>query len=111
VWGSRPLPPALPPNKTMEGLFGGIAVTVAAAFGAAALFEGITPSFALWLAAIVIVLAPVGDLAESMVKRSLQLKDMGTILPGHGGVLDRIDAFLFILPGAWALSKVLGLIG
>jgi phosphatidate cytidylyltransferase len=111
MWGSRALAPALSPNKTMEGLFGGIAVTVAAAFGAAALFEGITTSFALWLAAIVIVLAPVGDLAESMVKRSLQLKDMGTILPGHGGVLDRIDAFLFILPGAWALSKVLGLIG
>jgi phosphatidate cytidylyltransferase len=111
MWGSRALAPVLSPNKTLEGLFGGIAVTIAAALGAAALFEGITTSFALWLAAIVIVLAPVGDLAESMVKRSLQLKDMGTILPGHGGVLDRIDAFLFILPGAWALSKVLGLIG
>jgi phosphatidate cytidylyltransferase len=110
MWGRRPLAPMLSPNKTLEGLFGGIAVTIGAALGAAALFEAVTVSETLWLAAVVIVLAPVGDLAESMMKRSLQLKDMGTILPGHGGVLDRIDAFLFILPGAWALFKALGLI-
>lgn len=111
MWGSRPLAPTLSPNKTVEGLFGGIVCAIGAGVGASFLFSDvITLQAGLMMAAVVIVLAPLGDLAESLVKRSLAIKDMGSILPGHGGVLDRIDAFLFVLPGMWVLAKVLGLI-
>jgi len=55
----------------------------------------------------VVMAAPIGDLTESMFKRNLDIKDFGTILPGHGGVLDRFDAFLFALPAAYYLLVVL----
>ena len=58
-------------------------------------------------AAVVSVLAPLGDLTESMFKRNLDVKDFGTIVKGHGGVLDRFDGFLFTLPGVYYLFLVL----
>jgi phosphatidate cytidylyltransferase len=110
--GRHPLAPVLSPNKTTEGLTGGVlaALGVSAAFG----FLEIGPfdvTGALLLGAVVVALAPLGDLAESMVKRSLGIKDMGSTLPGHGGVLDRIDAFLFVVPAAWALFELAGYLG
>ncbi len=65
---------------------------------------------ALILTAIVVVLAPLGDAAESMIKRSLGVKDMGSVLPGHGGMLDRIDAFLFVVPFAYLYFRTIGLL-
>jgi phosphatidate cytidylyltransferase len=56
---------------------------------------------AVGLAVVVGIFAPLGDLAESLLKRDLEIKDMGSILPGHGGVLDRIDALLFVAPAAF----------
>ena len=56
---------------------------------------------------MIAVLAPLGDLTESMFKRNLDIKDFGTIVQGHGGVLDRFDGFLFVLPGVWYLMTVL----
>jgi phosphatidate cytidylyltransferase len=64
---------------------------------------------ALALAFVVIVFAPLGDLCESLVKRDLNLKDAGAILPGHGGVLDRLDALLFVVPATYYLVRLLEL--
>lgn len=111
TWGKRALSPVLSPNKSIEGLVGGVlmAMGVAVAFGSLA--EPFDMASGIALGAVIAVMAPLGDLAESMVKRSLGVKDMGTILPGHGGVLDRIDGFLFVLPAAWVLYQVTGLLG
>ena len=62
---------------------------------------------AVGLAVVVALFAPLGDLAESLVKRDLGIKDMGSILPGHGGVLDRIDAMLFVAPAAFLYLRLI----
>lgn len=105
--GSRQLAPVLSPNKTVEGFAGGavISVLVGAGMGRLAFFEPLTVQSAVALAVVVSLLGPLGDLAESTVKRLLGVKDMGSILPGHGGVLDRIDAFLFTIPAAYILFR------
>ena len=56
------------------------------------------------------IAAPLGDLCQSMIKRDLDVKDMGTILPGHGGFLDRFDALLFVLPTAYYVTRALHVI-
>ncbi len=105
--GSRPLS-AASPNKTIEGLAGGMLLAVVAAVVFS--IVGVHP-FDEWqeglkLGLLVALVAPLGDLAESLVKRDLGIKDMGSILPGHGGLLDRFDALLFVLPAVWYLARV-----
>lgn len=109
--GRRPLAPVLSPKKTWEGFVGGIvtAVAVAALLSTVDYFI-VDLRQALILTAIVVVLAPLGDAAESMIKRSLGVKDMGSVLPGHGGMLDRIDAFLFVVPFAYLYFRAIGLL-
>ena len=111
TWGRRALAPLVSPNKSVEGLLGGILLTMGAGVAIGLFAEPFDLASGIALGVVVSVLAPLGDLAESMVKRSLGVKDMGTILPGHGGVLDRIDGFLFVLPAAWLLYQVTGLLG
>lgn len=85
------------PAKTVEGLAGGlVAATLAAGIGAALI--GLDPWHPLLIGPIVGITAQVGDLAESMLKRAAGRKDSGGIIPGHGGILDRIDSFLFAAP-------------
>lgn len=107
-FGRTPLSSASP-NKTREGLVGGIVSSVIAVL-VAVLVIGLTPfSFfqALVFAVVCAVAAVIGDLSESLVKRDLGLKDMGNLLPGHGGVLDRFDGMLFVLPTAYYTVLVL----
>jgi phosphatidate cytidylyltransferase len=88
-----------------------VLVTIGAGVGFGLLVEPFDLVSGIALGAVVAVMAPLGDLAESMVKRSLGVKDMGTLLPGHGGVLDRIDGFLFVLPAVFVLYRVTGFLG
>ncbi len=107
--GRRPLAPRLSPGKTWEGVAGGLAA--AAALGATALPAlGVTggPAAGAALAVAVAVAGTLGDLAESMLKRDVGVKDLGRALPGHGGVLDRVDALLLALPVGHHLLVVLG---
>jgi phosphatidate cytidylyltransferase len=106
-WGRRKLSPQLSPNKTVEGLIGGVIVVLltGAALG---LQDPFDLRAGLVLAALVAVVAPLGDFAVSLLKRDLGVKDTGVILPGHGGILDRIDALLFVLPTAWVAFSAMG---
>ena len=107
--GHRPLMPDVSPNKTLEGLAGGMAASVV--MGIIIAIIGLHPwndlGHGLLLGIVVAVFAPLGDLVESMLKRDLGLKDFGTILPGHGGILDRFDAILFCLPAVYYLARAL----
>lgn len=115
LMGRTPLSPASP-NKTMEGLIGGMAVTV----GAAIIMGGLGQPAPLAnadtgggmvacvvLGTAVAIAAPIGDLSESLLKRDLGIKDMGSILPGHGGLFDRLDAMLCTMPVTWYVSQAL----
>lgn len=106
--GRQPLS-AASPNKTVEGLIGGcvvgfvVVVVLSAGFGLGPIDsfgEGMLVGLAVALS------APLGDLCESLVKRDLGVKDMGSILPGHGGLLDRFDGLLFALPAVYLLATV-----
>jgi phosphatidate cytidylyltransferase len=104
--GSRPLSPSSP-NKTVEGLVGGMVLAVVA--GALLGMVGPHPfdfTEGLMVGVVAALVVPLGDLSESLLKRDLGIKDMGTILPGHGGVLDRFDGLLFALPAIWYLARV-----
>lgn len=102
-FGSRPLAPNLSPHKTVEGFLGGVAAALvtAAVLSTLPAYEDLGFTGSIILAVILALIGPVGDLAESMIKRSLGVKDMGSVLPGHGGMLDRIDSFLFTVPAAY----------
>lgn len=93
------------PKKTWEGFFGGVIFNVIAAVilcRSCSSFFGLPDSMALWisLAVLVSAMATLGDLVESMLKRSCNIKDSGNIIPGHGGILDRIDSTLFVMPAS-----------
>ena len=110
AWGRHKMAPSLSPNKTWEGAAASVAGSVLVA-AALAWLERASPSAVLsypddwwyWLglAVVVNVAGQVGDLAESALKRSAGVKDSGNLLPGHGGVLDRIDALLLAAPVLW----------
>jgi phosphatidate cytidylyltransferase len=97
--GKRKLYPLVSPNKSIEGMFGGLAGSVAGAFLAkATFFSQLTPADCVATALFVGLLGQLGDLFESLLKRSCGVKDSGNIFPGHGGMLDRLDSVLFAAP-------------
>ena len=97
LFGRRPLAPGISPHKTVEGLFCGMFVAILTVFIASQYQPWMTKGDALLLGAAVAVLAPIGDLFESMVKRDAGVKDSGTLFGPHGGALDRLDAIIFTM--------------
>jgi phosphatidate cytidylyltransferase len=86
------------PKKTWEGFFGGMALSILAALILGHYFQGIHTWQWVISSILIVVFGTYGDLSESMLKRSYQIKDSGNILPGHGGLLDRFDGLLLAAP-------------
>lgn len=106
LWGNRPLAPTISPKKSWEGAIGATFVLLLVALAIVPSIEPFTAARAVGLALVIAVAAPLGDLVESALKRDLGLKDMGSLLPGHGGVLDRVDSILFAAPAAWYFIRL-----
>ncbi len=98
--GRHKLAPTVSPGKTWEGFAGGLVLALAVAGSVALATPLLEVVVAVVVALAVVAFATVGDLTESLVKRDLGLKDLGTLIPGHGGVMDRVDAIVFALPAA-----------
>lgn len=118
VWGGsfiqRPLAPATSPKKSIEGLIVASLGTIILSSAFVTAFVDAAPGIfvdgrlnAVLLGIVVSLAATFGDLAESLIKRDVGVKDMGSVLPGHGGVLDRIDSLLFVAPAALLLLRVI----
>jgi phosphatidate cytidylyltransferase len=108
--GKTLLAPDISPNKTVEGLVSGCVLTLLVCLAVVGSIEPWDIGKAFWLFVVVCPAALFGDLCESLIKRDLGVKDMGTILPGHGGVLDRIDALLFVVPATYYLVRLLDVV-
>ncbi|GAB1642495.1 phosphatidate cytidylyltransferase [Krasilnikovia sp. MM14-A1259] len=105
--GKHKMAPSISPGKTWEGSAGSV---VAAAAGSAiwfALLMDVPPVWGALFGAVISVVAITGDLAESMLKRDLGVKDMSNLLPGHGGLMDRLDSILFAVPTAYVLLSLI----
>jgi phosphatidate cytidylyltransferase len=106
-FGKHKMAPNVSPKKTWEGMAGSVALATVAGVGGMILMD--RPwYFGLALALLGSFSATLGDLAESMLKRSIGIKDMGSLLPGHGGVLDRVDSILMTAPFAYTVLALLG---
>ena len=106
LFGKHPMAPGISPKKTWEGLAGSVLLGVTAgAILLVTLLHGHVWQGVI-LGAAAVAAATLGDLAESMIKRDLDIKDMGSVLPGHGGVMERIDSLLIVAPVAWLLLTV-----
>ncbi len=97
--GRRKFFPSISPNKTWEGVLGGVLGVVVAAF----IYQQVYATYLSWFDCMALgvgtaIIAPIGDLVESMIKRDVKVKDAAATIPGHGGVLDRFDSLLFTAP-------------
>jgi len=105
--GRHPLAPSVSPKKTWEGLAGSIVLAcVVGVVGVQVAFDG-EPLVGVVLGLATVVTATLGDLAESLLKRDLELKDMGRLVPGHGGLLDRLDSLVLTAPAVYVVLTVL----
>lgn len=100
-FGRHKMAPSISPAKSWEGWVGGFAASLAGGLFFGFLLQSLEPVHGLAIGAISGVLAPVGDLVESLAKREIGIKDSGRLLPGHGGLLDRLDAILFCAPAVY----------
>jgi phosphatidate cytidylyltransferase len=105
--GRHPMAPSISPKKSWEGLAGSLLAAAAGGAAGLALFFEVDWWWGAVFGLLVAAAAVLGDLAESLLKRDLGIKDMSTLLPGHGGLMDRLDSVLFALPAAYLLLSVL----
>ena len=108
TFGKHKMAPKISPGKTWEGWAGGFLLTLVVGWAIGFMLPDMPLTHRLVAAGVVAIFAPLGDLAESMLKRSVGVKDSGRILPGHGGLLDRFDAFLLVLPVLALLQLLAG---
>ena len=101
--GRHPMAPVISPKKTWEGFAGSAAACLIGGWLCVTLLLHGHAWQGLLIGAAAVLAATLGDLAESMIKRDLEIKDMGTLLPGHGGILDRLDSLLIVAPVIWLL--------
>jgi phosphatidate cytidylyltransferase len=108
AFGRHQLAPAISPKKTVEGALGGLIFgTAAMTLGGLAVFKGANIWLLVGTSIAVVVFGMIGDLFESQLKRSAGVKDSSTLIPGHGGVLDRIDSWLFAAPVFYVFTRYL----
>jgi phosphatidate cytidylyltransferase len=105
--GRHPMAKRTSPGKTWEGFLAGSFLTIVAAVAVLPLIHPFDVLLALKLSVVLSLTTPIGDLAESLIKRDLGVKDMGSLMPGHGGFFDRIDGIIFNAPIAYFLLRVL----
>lgn len=106
TFGNRKFAPLVSPNKTMEGFFGALAGSIVGTFIVKFVLLSFVPwHTALLFAFVIWIVSPFGDLIESLLKRSCNVKDSGDLIPGHGGILDRLDALIFTAPAAYVFAK------
>jgi len=108
AFGKHKMAPRVSPNKSWEGAAAAVAVSVAVAGAYLAYFAGVGIPQAIALTVTANAAGQVGDLAESAMKRGAGVKDSSSLLPGHGGLLDRVDSTLFALPVIYAYLKIVG---
>ena len=110
IFGKHPMAPSVSPKKSWEGFAGSMAAAVVVGAGCVWVLGGRTaaciPAGAL-LGIVVVIVSTLGDLGESLLKRDLGLKDMGTLLPGHGGLMDRLDSILVAAPVVYVFSLIM----
>lgn len=106
--GRHPMAPNISPKKTWEGMAGSVVLAVVVGILAAVFLLHQPWWLGLILAVVVVVFGTAGDLIESLIKRDVGIKDMSSFLPGHGGVMDRLDSVLVAFPAAWLVFTLLG---
>ena len=107
LFGKHPMAPTISPKKSWEGFAGSLTVGMLA--GVAAVHYGLDGRWwvGLILGAVCVTMATLGDLSESLIKRDIGIKDMGDLLPGHGGLMDRLDSLIAVAPFAWLVLHYL----
>lgn len=101
--GGPKLAPQISPKKTWAGLAGGVVLSALVGAAIAYIFDWIPVHFAALGSGVIAIIAQIGDLYESAIKRTFDVKDSGTLIPGHGGILDRVDGLIFAAPFAAAM--------
>jgi phosphatidate cytidylyltransferase len=107
LFGRHAMAPRISPKKSWEGFAGSIVTSMVAGWALVTMALDGPGWVGLLLGAVVAMTATTGDLVESVIKRDLGIKDMGTLLPGHGGVMDRLDSMLVVAPVCWLLLQLL----